>query len=173
MTRLARPLPPGAKKAAIAAALVALSACGSDGIGPPSTPATPTPAPGPAVVVTGFTLAPAEGTVRAADLQWQVALRIGERIPGLFVRVDLETGIYGQGEACYASELSVATAIDAQATLRVGAPAFARSPRPGSVCDGKTFTPVYAYVRAFDAADAYARQPVASGQFPVAVTVTN
>jgi hypothetical protein len=173
MTRQKGPFPRGAAKAAIGAALVALAACGSDSFAPSSTPATPAPAPSPAVVVTGFALAPGDGTVRAAELQWQVTLRVRERLPGLFVRVDLETGIYGQGEACYASELSVATAIDAQPALRVGAPAFARSPRPGSACDGRTFKPVYAYVRVFDAADAYARQPVASEQFPVAVTVTN
>jgi hypothetical protein len=134
---------------------------------------TPTPTPNAPVAIASFALAPAVGTVRAAELRWSLELRLNERVPGLFVRVDLETGIYGQGEACYASEFSQATPLDPQQRLGVSVTGFARSPRPGSRCDGSQFKPVYAFVRVFAAADPYARQPVASGDFGVSVTVVD
>jgi len=155
-------------------ALAGAAACG-DGSSQAPTPAiaTPTPTSNPAVVIASFAVAPADGTVRAAELQWSLELRLNERVPGLFVRVDLETGIYGQGEACYASEFSQATALDPQGRFGVSVTGFARSPRPGSRCDGSQFKPVYAFVRVFAAADPYARQPVAGGDFAVSVTVVD
>lgn len=154
--------------------LAGVAACGGESSQTPTSAIPPpTPTPSPAVVIASFELAPAAGTVRAAALQWRLEVRLNERVPGLFVRVDLETGIYGQGEACYASEFSQATALDPQARLGVSVTGFARSPRPGSRCDGSQFKPVYAYVRVFAAADPSARQPVASGDFAVSVTVVD
>jgi hypothetical protein len=123
-------------------------------------------------IVTSFTLAPGIGTVRASDLQWSIEFSLTQRVPGLFVRVDLETGPFGQGEACYASEFVQATALGPQSQLGVTMMGFTKSPRADSRCDEAQFKPRYAFVRLFVAADPFAQTPVAGGDYSVFVTVT-
>jgi hypothetical protein len=159
------------------AGAVAVAACQFE---PPSTPLTvPPPTPSPAqpaapVLIRSFGLSSAGGSVRAPRLGWTLNLDIAQRQPGLFVRVDLEFGPANLTNACYASEVAYSKAFDPQTALEVQSMGFVAAERlwPGFSCDWRAFQPTLAAVRVFGAADPLRLTPVASGRFPVSITVT-
>jgi len=65
-----------------------------------------------------LTLTHSGGTVRAADLGWSMTLRLTEPVPGLFVRVDLQSGVTLE-QSCYASEFTYSAPLEPVPTFGV------------------------------------------------------